>query len=71
MIVSLGFDFQETLGCQILSFDPEGDDMLPIERTVAVYTDALERVLGAPKDSLRFIDSETLKEWLFTSRDNL
>jgi AcrR family transcriptional regulator len=66
VIVSLGFDFQETLGWQILSFDPERDDVLPIERTVAVYTDAIERVLGAPKDSLQFIDTETLKEWLFT-----
>jgi AcrR family transcriptional regulator len=71
VIVSLGFDFQETIGWQILSFDPKRDDLLPIERTVAVYTDALERVLGAPKDSLQFVDTETLKEWLFTPRDNL
>jgi AcrR family transcriptional regulator len=71
VIVSLGFDFQEIIGWQILSFDPERDDMLPIERTVAVYTDAIERVLGAPKDSLQFIDPETLKEWLFTPRDHL
>jgi AcrR family transcriptional regulator len=71
VIVSLGFDFQEIIGWQILSFDPQRDDMLSIERTVAVYTDAIERVLGAPKDSLQFIDSETLKEWLFTPRDNL
>src|SRR6266571_3113784 len=66
VIVSPGFDFQETLGWQILSFDPERDDMLSIERTVAVYTDAIERVLGAPKDSLQFIGTETLKEWLFS-----
>jgi len=66
VIVSLGFDFQETIGWQILSFDPQRDDMLSIERTVAVYTDAIERVLGAPKDSLQFIGTETLKEWLFS-----
>ena len=66
VIVSLGFDFQETIGLQILSFDPQRDDMLSIERTVAVYTDAIERVLGAPKDSLQFIDTETLKAWLFS-----
>jgi AcrR family transcriptional regulator len=66
VIVSLGFDFQETIGLQILSFDPQRDDMLSIERTVAVYTDAIERVLGAPKDSLQFIDTESLKAWLFS-----
>jgi len=64
VVVSLGFDFQEAIGSLLLSFDPKRDDMFTIERTVAVYTDAIERVLGAPKDSLRFIDTETLKEWI-------
>ncbi len=70
VIVSLGFDFQEIIGWQILSFDPERDDMLPIQRTVAVYSDALERVLGTPKDSLQLVDNETLKEWLVSTGDN-
>jgi AcrR family transcriptional regulator len=70
VIVSLGFDFQETIGWQILSFDPERGDMLPIQRTVAVYSDALERVLGAPKDSLQLVDNVTLREWLASTGDN-
>jgi len=70
VIVSLGFDFQEIIGWQILSFDPERDDLLPIQHTVAVYSDALERVLGAPKDSLQLVDNETLKEWLVSTGDN-
>jgi AcrR family transcriptional regulator len=67
VVVALGFDFQEAFGSLLLSFDQKRDDMVTIERTVAVYTDAIERVLGAPKDSLQFIDTETLKEWIVSS----
>ncbi len=63
-------DFQETLGELLLSFEPKRDDMRRIESTVAVYTEALERVLGAPRDSLQLVDIETLKEWFFSPRDN-
>jgi len=38
-------------------------DVRRIERTVAAYTDALERVLGAPSGSLVQVDSEMLREW--------
>ena len=40
------------------------------QRTVAAYTDALERVLGAPPGSLSLVDDETLKEWVVSPRDN-
>ena len=38
-------------------------DVQQIERTVAAYTGALERVLGAPSGSLVLMDAEMLKEW--------
>jgi hypothetical protein len=41
-----------------------------MERMSAAYSDALERVLGAPKDSLQLVDTETLSEWVVSSRDN-
>ena len=53
----------DTLAGLLLSVDAERDDLRYIERTVAAYTDALERVLGAPGDSLQLVDTETLKEW--------
>ncbi len=53
----------DTLSHLLLSFDPQRDDMLRVERTVAVYTDALERVLGVPSGSLSLADAQTLKEW--------
>lgn len=69
-VLSLAQGLGDTLGQLLLSFEPERDDMLRIERTVAAYTDALERVLGAPSGSLQLADSETLKEWFVSPRDN-
>ena len=63
VILALVMELGETIGRLLLSFKPEHDDLLRIEGTVAVYTDALERVLGAPKGSLQIIDSEILKAW--------
>jgi AcrR family transcriptional regulator len=59
----------ETLSHLLLSFDPQRDDMLRVERTVAVYTDALERVLGLPSGSLSLAGSPTLKEWFVSPQD--
>jgi AcrR family transcriptional regulator len=70
VVLALVVELGETLGRLLLSFEPESDDLLRIEGTVAVYTDALERVLGAPKGSLQIVDAETLKAWFVSSRDN-
>jgi len=71
VVLALVMELGETLGRLLLSFEPEHDDLLRIEGTVAAYTDALERVLGAPKDSLQIVDAETLKEWYVSPRDNV
>lgn len=67
VVLSLAQDLGETLGWLLLSFDPQRDDLERAESTVAVYTDAIERVLGAPKGSLELADTEILKEWFFSS----
>ena len=69
-LASLVQDAGETIGALILSFDPERDDMQHVERTVAVYTDAFERVLGVPPGSLTLVDDQTLKEWFVSPREN-
>jgi len=71
VVLALVMELGETRGRLLLSFEPEHDDMLPIEGTVTAYTDALERVLGAPKDSLQIVDAETLSEWFVSPRDNI
>ncbi len=42
--------------------DPD-ENLWRAEALVAAYTDAIERVLGAPKGSLPLMDEEALKEW--------
>jgi AcrR family transcriptional regulator len=70
VVASLTQDAGEAIGALILSFDPEHNDMQRVERTVAVYTEAFERILGVPPGSLTLIDDQTLKEWLVSSAEN-
>ncbi len=48
----------------LLSHESDGDTLGRIEGAVAAYTDALERILGAPAGSLVIMDAGTLKEWV-------
>ena len=70
VIVSLVLDLGDNLAWLLLSWEPKPDESLRIESTVAAYTDALERVLGAPTGSLPLVETETLKEWFVSPRDN-
>jgi AcrR family transcriptional regulator len=44
------------------------DSLQRAETLFAAYSDALERILGAPKGSIQFMSGEALKEWF--SSDN-
>ncbi len=63
VVVSLLNDHSNALAELLLSgqFGPE--QFVHIERTVAAYTEAVERALGAPEHSLQLIDIATLQEW--------
>ena len=67
--IGLILDLDEITGRQLLAAGPGGLDAASIERTVAAYTDALERVLGAPAGSLVLIDPTALRAWLEVSND--
>ncbi len=54
----------------LLLDEPKREELQQIESTVAAYVDALERILGAPRDSLHPVDTEMLKEWAVSQRDN-
>lgn len=69
VVLSLGQSLGETLGKLLISSAEEHVDFSRIERTVAVYTDALERVLGAPTGSLSLTDTQSLRVW-FASPEN-
>ncbi len=63
ILITLGTSMKA--GCnKVLRADPPLPDALPrLKRLVGAYTEAIERVLGAPAGSLTLIDSRTLKEW--------
>jgi len=63
VVLSLVQDLGDALSELLLSFEPERDDMLRVENTVAAYTDAVERILGVPTGSFHLTDAETLREW--------
>jgi AcrR family transcriptional regulator len=66
VIASLAQDAGETIGLLLLSFNPKHDDMQRVERSVAAYTEAFERVLGVTAGSLTLVDDQTLKEWFIS-----
>jgi AcrR family transcriptional regulator len=61
----------ETLARMMLSDEQPQENPPPFESTLAAYTDALERVLGAAPGTLRLFDAETLKEWVVSPSTHL
>ncbi len=64
VVLSLVTSVSDTMGGVLLSDDPAETQLPRLEGMVAVYTDALERVLGAPRGSITLVDTEMLKEWV-------
>jgi AcrR family transcriptional regulator len=62
-IQSLMHDLSDTLARQLLALGPRGGDRRPVVRAIAAYTDAIERVLGAPKGSICLMDARMVEEW--------
>jgi AcrR family transcriptional regulator len=63
VVLSLVQSLGDTYARMLLSPEAEGGDLQRMERISAAYSDALERVLGAPSGSLHLIDAATLEEW--------
>lgn len=63
VMVNLAYDFGDILAAQLLAHEPAAAKAHTMEQTIAVYTDAIERVLGAPSGSLAIADAATLRAW--------
>jgi AcrR family transcriptional regulator len=63
VVTLLRMGLSEALAELLLAFDPHRNDLDPIASTIAVFSDAIERILGAPKGSLTLADAEVLKGW--------
>jgi AcrR family transcriptional regulator len=75
MVMSLLLDMGESLVPRVLASEITPDGRLAgspatFQRVVAAYSDAMERVLGAPTGSLPLIDAETLNEWVAVPSDS-
>jgi AcrR family transcriptional regulator len=69
VIYSLVLRLGDTFGLYLLSYVPGRDDLRQLQILMDAYTEALERVLGAPKGSLILMDSEALEEWFVPTGD--
>jgi AcrR family transcriptional regulator len=69
VILVLGWELADTLAESLLSPGLGGGDPRRMKRSVAAYTDAIERVLGAPSGSIQLVDRETLEAWFLSSRE--
>jgi len=63
VILSLVQSLGDTYARMLLAPEAESGDLQHIERISAAYSDALERVLGAPSGSVHLVDTATLEEW--------
>ena len=59
IVISQGDKFAELLK----RFDPETSDIAEVEKIIAAYADAVERVLGAPSGSLTLMSPDTVRVW--------
>jgi AcrR family transcriptional regulator len=67
-ILRVGFDFNDSVAELIIDMAEGSDNYRKIENTVAIYQDALEKVLGAPGGSIRIINKEFLKQLVNLSK---
>jgi AcrR family transcriptional regulator len=63
VILSLLYDLGYDFACLLFQAASDGEAIERAFVTAAAYTDAIERVLGAPKGSLTLIDSATIHAW--------
>ena len=63
VLVTLILGLSDALGELILAGQAGSVDLARVEDTAAVYTYAIERVLGVAQGSLKLIDMETMRQW--------
>jgi AcrR family transcriptional regulator len=64
VIMSIMQGLSESLAGILLVDLPDRDKIGQMENLLAAYTDAMERVLGAPAGSIRFLPPKILEEWV-------
>jgi TetR/AcrR family transcriptional repressor of nem operon len=69
--LTLAQDLSDLLAWWLLSDEPQQEIQKPMAHTIAIYSRAVERVLGASSDSLQIFDMHMLGEWADVPRDKV
>jgi AcrR family transcriptional regulator len=69
IVMALIGQLSNTLARLLLAGEPLPDGLMGVKRIAAAYSDAVERVLGAPRHSLQIVDHDTIEEWFLTPGD--
>jgi hypothetical protein len=64
MIWGLAQGIEDNVAELLLSEEPPADALPRLEAIIGAYSEAMERILGAPAGSLPLADIAMLKEWL-------
>jgi AcrR family transcriptional regulator len=64
LILTILTQFGNTLAMMIITKDPSRKDPRVIQEMSAAYTDAIERLLGMPKETLQLYDLDILMTWM-------
>jgi AcrR family transcriptional regulator len=71
LLLGMMYGLGDAISGFLLSNEPRIDILQNVRRTIAVYTDVMERAIGAPSGSLHLIDDEMLKEWFLLPEDQM
>ena len=64
LLISMGDDLGDSVSLLILAPEPEIEKLPQLTAIINAYSDAFERIIGAPTGSLQLLGPEQIKEWL-------
>jgi AcrR family transcriptional regulator len=64
VILSLLINFSEAVARVVLSDEPGAERIRQVDALTSLYSDVMERVLGAPPASLHIFDTRVMREWI-------
>lgn len=71
VVATLIQDLHDELADQVFAYEAREVDMAAVERTVAGYTWAVERILGVPEDSVVLAGLTMLRAWLDPDQEQI
>ncbi|MEI7849287.1 MAG: TetR/AcrR family transcriptional regulator [Chloroflexota bacterium] len=64
LLISMGDDLGDSVSVLILAPEPEIEKLPQLTAIINAYSDAFERIIGAPTGSLQLLAPEHIKEWM-------